>query len=302
MKELSKALIVCLPFLLVFLLMPNFIGNSPDYSAHYEMAKENYLGERFTQPAYAPLLATLLGIFTVKIEYFNFAAMFLIIIITPLLLVYITKNWLAALFYFTTSTYFYFTSAGLLSQALLGIFILLLFCSKNIYLRLGFVLLGGISHSYGVYAMLGALLIILLKENGFHKFYLAGFCSPVWGNKISPLLTQKVNPVLSGVEGIAINDILSFFTKIAPFPFLFIAIKTFLEEKDYDYLLLIGVCFVAAYFVNARILYMIGLFSIIGFTKGFHKLVAKKFWVGLALVNGALLLVQHYLLVNKVFC
>lgn len=304
MEEIVKGVLVCIPFLLLFLIVPNWIGGSPDYGIHFTMAIERYHGEQLTSPDYAPLLPSLLGIFSVKERYFEFATMFMILIITPILIVLITKSYLGAFFYLTTSSYFYFMTAGLFAQAALGIFLLGLFATKNIYVRLGLVVLGSLSHSFGPIAMIATLFVILVNEQFFPPaFFLSGFCSPIWGSKLPTALATNVSAInYGGSEVMTVNDIGSLFFKISPFPFLFMGFKYFFEHREFHYLFLFFVSLVGAYFVNVRMLYFAGLISVIGFTKAFSGLQHKKAWLVLAGLNGLLLLVQHELLVSQFFC
>lgn len=270
------------------------------------MAIERYNGERITGEFYAPLLPTILGIFTVRERYFEFATMFMILVVTPLIIVLITRTWLGAFFYFTTSSYLFFMTAGLFAQSLLTIFLLGLFATKNNYIRLGLVVLGSISHSFGPLAMIVTIIIILIHEqkivSGIGSFFPASFCSPVWGTSLPTALSTKVSGVGTTAEAMSLNDVGSFFTKMAPFPFLFISIKGFVDRKEHDYLLLFFLSLLGAYFVNVRILLFAAIICVIGFTKTYPSLQHKKLWIILAIGNGILLFSQHHILTNKLFC
>lgn len=301
MSEYSKSLLIILPVFLFFLFNSSWIGTNQDHSFHEAKAFSTYFGEKDPDKTYPPLLSHLSGVFNYRPIVFKFFMLFLIIVIIPLLIVRITKNHLGALFYFATSSSFYFLIGGLYSQALLTIFILLLIAEKNTFFRLFVVLIGALSHSTAYLVLPAVLFLLLFFENNWSKDFFA-FCSPVWGDKLPSVVSTQLNSVSYGAQSIHLNDIGSLFSKIAPFPFLIIGLKHFFQTKQYVYLVLIVSCFVFAWFENVRTFYLIGTFSTIGFTMAYPSLVLKRWWLLFTIAFGLFLFSQFYFQIEKILC
>ena len=101
----NKAILVVLIAWLFFSLMAlqGFYGINPDAITHKNMASDSE-----NSPTYAPFLRSFSWAFVHNEAAWVFMIIFLFAVITPLLLVVITRDWIASWFYFSISSYFYF--------------------------------------------------------------------------------------------------------------------------------------------------------------------------------------------------
>ena len=202
----------------------------------------------------------------------------LLVIITPLLLVGITKKWYASLFYFSISNYFYSTIAGHYAEALLLVFFLGLLYFKDNRIRLLLLIIGSFSHSQAFMLLSGTYVLLLINQRIINKLFPIGICSPFWAENKPKILSSYLSNVGYESSSLTINDLLGIIIKKTPFPFLYIAIKGFLERKEYHLIVLGIISVIGGYFYNDRIFDLLALLMIIGFTESYEKLSNKRIW------------------------
>ena len=291
LKDYQKALAICFIFLFLFLgiYLTGFDSDGNDVEQHKRMSLDkNY-------NTYYPIMFRSIGAWVVFDDtLFQILVLIILCIITPMTLFYGTKEPLAPFFYFAISSYFYFMYSGLCAQALAGIFVLAIISFKNPLAKIGLFLIGLFSHNSAFELLVMVLIISLIYE---YREKIAGLlmCSPFWGK--TPEILQK--PVYNNnlYAPVSINNLLSFFAKIAPLPFLIIQFKKNIQNKRFDVLiimiLLIGVSFVT----NHRVLYTAGLVNVFGFCLIFKELKNKKLWLSVALIWG-IWLFQSWVILN----
>jgi hypothetical protein len=215
--------------------------------------------------------------------------------IFPLVLAWWTDNWLAVPFYFCCTNFFYaIMGAGLYAQGMTTLLFILFLASKNRVLKTSILLVAIFVHAQAIY--LFGLAIILLLIVHFSK-KVALFCSPVFYK--SAILTEKLNGVV-GEWGLTLRDIGSFFVKGCPLPFLYKAFKHWFEKKEWFYFLFFLCLWLAAWFVQDRVLFTFFPLMVVGFTKGFEDSRHKRFWLALVILWGVFQFEQFAFL--RVFC
>jgi len=276
---------VCCLFVLVFTLFFSSYFKGGDYGSHLIKAREGCEGieqndkvnwSKESCESYAPLFHFIAKPFSFHENSFFYFTMLLFGIITPMLLFLISKNWLSVVFYFTITNYFYFIADGIFSQGLAVILLLSLFVFKDWRLQLAIVFLSIFSHGHGFYLCLIGFLILNFKE-GFLG------CSATFGENKPAVLDEQFLELTSTGSAFNLGNILIFFTRIFPFPFLLLSVWFSLKEKyRIDLLLMSMICFIAGLLVSHRIFYVIPLLLIPALTNFAVTLKGKQrivFWV-----------------------
>ncbi len=257
-----------------FTMVPNHWHYVADFNFHFFKAQGCEANEADCQ-GYFPLLHILGTIFSFSKFAFSRYLMFLLVFITPLILFYITKKWIVTWFYFATTQYVYLIEGGgAYPQALAGIFLLLLLSTKNNYLRAIILLVSIISHSQAFILIGISWLVILFFENfSFKNVFPA--CSALFGRTVDPPLGEKVL-IDVGPKGFFLwKDILNFFVRIFPFPFLIAAFWQLHKQKNYAFIVLTVIFFGLGIFVSPRIFYNVPLILLPALTVFYHTLKGK---------------------------
>lgn len=265
MNEKAIAIILCLSVMLIFLFIVGAeFSNRGDYQFHYEKSK--YLFENL-RLNYAPLGHILGFPFSWHPNLFFAYVLILTAFVTPMLLFLINNKWQTVLFYFATQ-YFWF-SLSTISQTLAGIFLTAMLLTKNDYLRFLFFVLGTISHSQG-FILLGTTWIVLkIFEIDWKNMFLgcsvlstalSGITTPETQKAI---LTPITTPIAGNAKfGVSIATIGNFFTKVMPFPFLFLGLIYLLRKNNIMPIILATLIGIGSVLSSSRVLFMIPLLII----------------------------------------
>jgi len=281
-KNFELAIILCAVFFLFFLAIHlNFpLQKNQDYSTHFSIASggvpSDMTAERVAE--YPPLFDWLASFFIFRNEVWVFFYLFLFAFLTPLTIFFITKSVYSVWFYFSISSYFYFTIQGLFPQGLIILFVLLMFASKNLYLRLLLVLLGILTHSTGIFLMPLVLILIYLKE-----YYVIWKVNKLFGC-VPMVPIGVVESVGSRVAVFTYNDLIAFLLKVSPIPFCWFGLKWLWKNKEFGWLVLFAISFLGALFYSNRIIYFTGVICVIGFSQYFEESNNKKWWLVLSLI------------------
>ncbi len=290
-KQLVLALIVCLFFCLIFAIMPyKFQGKGYDYYFHFEKAKGmEVTSDKKPTSNYPPLYHKIAGYFSFREKTFYLFSLFFLGLLTPLLLVLISKNWITALFYYCTTSYFYFFEQGVYSFALVVFMCLLVLWIKDFRIRTGLVLLGVLAHSHGFQLIGFFLFVVLLWETGilnrllkFVSFVPA--CSgyfPTGTNRPDSFLDTDLLPSqIVSTSGTDSSRAIDFgkFSKlnidIIPLPFLIMSLKGLFNKKHWHYLILFFAFMVAGVW-HYRFWYVAAIISLFGLTSFYEELEGK---------------------------
>lgn len=302
MNEETKAIIIALAFLILFLIVPiEWHGNGGDHDFHWKKAA--YACTTSACKSYPPLFHWLAGFFIARTELFIFFVLFLFAVVTPLLLFKITGNAVAVWFYFSTTSYFYYVEAGPYPHGLAMILLLGLFATKNNLIRLAILGLSIITHSASFYLITFAFLVILLKENYTKIGGVVAFCSPFWGKERPEIVTTYINNANVYLPtAVSINSLLSLIIKVCPLPFLYWGIRGLIAKRHWDFLLVAAVAFVAAFFTTERLFQTIPLMIIPGLVWYYEKCKFKKLILFLSVLWCAFLLEQWFAMATYIFC
>lgn len=284
----KKGIIIIVLFAGILLFNPWLVGNGPDYDSHYQMALTRSIGENVFSPNYAPLLPFVGSFFSTSQELYKSLIIIILGVITPLLLIGITRKWYASIFYFSISNYFYATIAGHYAEALLLVFFLSLLYFKDDRIRGLLFLIGCFSHSQAPMVLSITLLLLLINDKAKKYLFPIGACSPFWGENKPVVLKNFVYNVGYEPNSLTINDLLGVIIKKTPLPFLYFAVKSFIERKEYHYILLCVISVVGGIFYNDRVFDLLAIIMIIGFTQSYEGLSNKKIW--LFIIAGHLLI------------
>lgn len=297
--QIKRALLLCLVLFLFFSVFWQWFGNGGDFGAYIEKIRGKSLDYTFP-----PLYAWISAPFIFRSNIFILFSLFMFGVVTPLVLVAITKNWISAWFYFATTDYFYYITAGLYNQGLVSILFLGLLATKNNYLRAILFLLGLLSHSTGLWLLGGLWVLLLLKETNLKGFL--PFCSPFWGEHTPEILKIEVAAASASYPPgrLTLNSVLAFFVKRCPLPFLYWGLKGIWHEKNWHYLVFIGLAVIIAIIHDQRALYLIPLLIIPGLTWYYAScsINKKRLIFGLSVVWFVFLLSQWFLLSTRLFC
>ncbi len=283
-RDLSIALFISVLFLLVFSVIPFNWHQVGDFNFHYQRAA-NECPEEYGQEscdAYYPLLHLVGGIFSFSQAAFANYLMIILLFITPLILFFTTKKWMTVWLYFTATQYVYLIQAGgAYPQALAGIFLILFLWQKNSLIRFVLLVITLVVHSQAFVLLLIVWLVQLFFENvgSFKNMFPA--CSAIFGRQPEDpigqtILIQAVNK--NGIIPISVivKDIVNFFVRTFPFPFLLAAFWQLKKEKDWALIVLVVVGFyygIAA--GQARIFLIIPLMLIPPLTRFYYNLNKK---------------------------
>lgn len=301
-KELQKALLVIMFFLLIFTLMPSGWNRVGDFNFHFNRAGGN-CPEGYSDAScasYYPLLHLLGSVFSFSEQAFSNFLMIIVLFITPMILFFMTKKWMVVWLYYSVTQYVYLIQAGgAYPQALAGIFLLLFLWQKNNYLRF-FILIGAIiSHSNAFTLLLMVWLVQLFFENNIHKIiykkfkYIFPACSAIFGRQDVDPIGQKIlitTITKNGIEpiNIIVKDIANFFIRTFPFPFLLAAFWQLKKEKEWALIVLTIFGFYYGFAVGqARIFLIIPLILLPSLTRFYYNLDNKwkKWFIGLSIIT-----------------
>ncbi len=243
-----------------------------DGYSHYIMAADEDFGE-----GYPPLLRTLGGLFGARALIYSFFICFLFVFLFPLMIYVYTKEVFSVWFYFSISSFVYIVLGGLFAEGLVLMFFLSLFMIKNIWARLLLVILGTLAHSTGAYLLPATFILLELEDKAVYFF----------GITLPQIFHENLNGYPYWYTAFTLNSIMALLVKIAPIPFLAVAVKELWERKEFALLLMIPIAFVSAWFVGIRTFHIIGLITILGFSLGFHKLKHKFVWLALSVITFA---------------
>lgn len=292
-KEGSKAIAISLFFLLVFVFVPANWHYVADFEFHFQKLQgcQNHYDEEACK-TYFPLLHLLGGIFAFSKLAFARFLMFLIVFVTPMALFFVTRKWITVWFYFSTTQYLYLIEGGgAYPQALTAILLLFLLGTKNNYVR-GIILVAAmLSHSQGFYLIAVAWFVIAFFESKKAMNFFPA-CSGVFGTTVIKPLTEKIDITVLNINGpqilkLPIKDVLNFFVRGFPFPFLIASIYQLIMEKNYAPIVLAGIFFYAGIAMTPRIFIIIPLILLPALTSFYFRLSGwpKKAFLGLTVLS-----------------
>lgn len=302
-KELEHVLLVCLVFTALFLAVPGSWHSGGDYQTHFLSARypscqyKSWYSSEDMPPKHVlncesqPILFKwVAGFFTFQEQTFWGFSVIILTILTPLALFFLTRNLVTVWFYFSVSGYLYFLINGLQSQAFTGLFFILLLGFRNIFARLGLLMVLLLSHSQGFNLGVLTLLVVLFFENvkTFKNAFLSGGCSTVFGENRPEILNEGIDispitensPLYSLTSRFTVAHFLVLFVKIVPLPFFLMSLKHLFESKKWDFLVLIALFLGLGLIVHDRVWYFLTPFYLVGLT-GFYETLsrARKKWL-----------------------
>lgn len=291
-KQFNKALIVCLFFLLAFSLVPSNWHKVGDFQFHFEKASGQCESENCL--SYYPLFHWLASTFAFNERAFIHFFLFLIVFVTPILLFLLTKHWMVTWLYFSVTQYVYTIVNGAYPQALAMVFLILLIYTKNPYARMGVLIIGLLAHSQSFILLLLVWFIITLFENlpKLKNFFPA--CSALFGIQETDLIGQKISIQIIDVTGTVrasnflIKDILNFFVRVFPLPFLLMAFWQVKKEKDWALFAIVGLVFYYGIVaVQPRLFFVIPILLLPALTRFYLGLNGwwKRGFIGLTFVT-----------------
>lgn len=242
----QKAFLICITFVIIFNLLPANWLKTADFEFHFNKSTSceyaiNDPIELIRCQSYYPLLHYLGGFFSFDERPFLYFLFILLLVITPLLLFLITKNWITTWFYFSTTQFVYLIqTGGAYPQLLATIFLLLFMLTKNNYARIGLLLIGLLSHSQAFFLLTTywflELLFIQLNKIDFKHIIPA--CSAIFGKTETEPIPKIENVEVLNRNGIQIihlniKDFLNFFIRIFPLPFLILSFYQIKKEKKW---------------------------------------------------------------------
>jgi len=303
MKELHKALVCVAIFALFFfvLLGSGFHVGSNDEGEWKHMAQDSSYTVEYKSWLRYPASLFLFN----EYSWWGFWVV-LFAVITPLLLFKITGNWLAIPFYFCLTNYFYLIiGAGLFAQGLVIIFLLGLIAFKSWYLRLPIFVIGFFSHSTAPF-LLGFVFVFLFVQEFVleyldKRFWVLG-CSPIFGTSKPSVLNSFVGVGQGARWHLTLGDVLGFFVKVCPLPFLWFAFRSWWEQKQFVFFGLLFLSFFFAFLVNSRSLYVVAPLMVIGFTNYFCRLRFQRVWLVLIICFGLISFQQYVWVVLGIGC
>lgn len=269
-KDLNKAFLVCIAFFVFFSLLPIEWHTIADFDFHFQKAKG--CNGQFDCEIYFPLLHFFGSIFSFSEIAFSRYLLFLIAFATPMLLYFVTRNWVSTWFYFATTQYFYLIEGGAAyPQALAGIMLLALFFFKNNWIRLAILVLSLLAHSQA-FGLIGISWVVLLFFENFKTRVLPA-CSAFFGKTEADPVGNKVQVELVSVTGqfheygVQLKDIANFFIRIFPVPFLLASFWQLWREKNFAPIVLSFIFFYVSMVSSPRVLAMIPLLLLPSLTR-----------------------------------
>ena len=259
-NETSKAVALAALFTFIFAFFASSFAGGGDYSFHLEKARNDCTNLGEACEIYAPLFSWIAKPFAFHENSFFFFVVFLLAFVVPMILYLLTERWIVVWLYFSTSSFFWFFIDGIFAQALAFILLLLVLYFKDWRLQGLMVLIAITAHGHGFYLVLLAFLLKNLFEIGEkNPLNLLFPCSGVFGINKPVILTQEIDGLITTGKSFTVADALIPFTKIFPFPYMFLAVRQAFKDKKYVYLVLFVVALVSGFWISHRIFYLIPL-------------------------------------------
>lgn len=261
-------------------ILPTTIFNGGDFERHFEKSKNGCeeIENWNNCEGYHSLYHKIAFFFSFNEKIFYYFNLFLFAFLTPLLLIFLAKNQMAGFFYFTTTNYFFYFMDGIFSQGMTMLLGLGMLLTDDKRIQLIILALMSLAHGHGFF--LGLIFFIaknipfkeieeipykIFKKN--NNFLL---CSGLFGTNKINILKNEIN-ISAGGYPWKIENIIHPFTKIFPFPFIFLALKSFFEKKQYCYTLLIFSSIIGGFIISNRVFYVFSLIGIIGLTQYYEE-------------------------------
>ncbi len=314
---LSKVLVICfVAVCAVSLLPPDLKGGGLDFDRHYAMARgedsfTNKHGEVAETSFYPPLFRWIVSPFAFRLSTFYLVALFIICTVIPVTLFKITGNWVSALFYFSTTSLFYFQELGYYGQALAIALMVLVIYFKDYKVRVAIFVVSILAHSYAP-LLVGATIVACCLQDSFNlKDWLRKplpflpVCSGWFPENrpddfLSSEITRGASMPLSGK--LNLGRALKQQVEIWPFPFLGMSLLGLWRKRQFGLILLMVAIFIAG-FVEFRAYFAMPVPGIIGLTYFYEGIKSRKykafFWmliVAVGVIQAAIWL--RY----KIFC
>ena len=282
-QDTSKALIIAAVFTALFAFFATPGGG--DYAFHFDKAATGCDNLGSNCDSYTPGFHALAWVFSFHEDAFFYFVIFLLAFVTPMLLHWITKNWVVVWLYFATTSYFWFMVDGIFPQALAGVALLLILGLKDWRIQSVVVLLSILVHSQAFFLSLLAFFAVhayhAFKKDGVNiggaKLFPA--CSGLFGKNRPEILGEQVARHTSGGYKFTYADALIVFTKIFPLPFFYWSVKhLWTERKRLDFILVAFAALVMGFFVSPRVFYVIPLALLPGLAWFYQKLSKEQKW------------------------
>ena len=280
MKGKNKAFLICMFFLFISssYLIPyvGFFGKMVDYENIWSCIRLGKMADGISNDthnclSYPPVWIQLGKIFSGREIFYKQMILIIFSLIMPLILFYITKEWITVWFYFTATNYYWaLLTSSFFPQAFSILLIMSMYFVKDRY-KIILLFLATITHSFGF--SIGLIFLILLKLNDIIKENnILLNCSPFFGNDFNTNIINSDTVLIEGGGGIEghlkIKSLGSLLTKRIPLPFLYFGIKGLLKKKEYALFGLTVFFFVSGLFYHERSFYFMSLPIICGL--GFH--------------------------------
>ncbi len=252
--DLKKAVFICLIVVFSFNFFVSFdFANRGDFQFHYE--KSASIEER----TYAPLVHVIGSWFAYSQKNFLLYVVLIVGFVTPLLLWYVTRHWQTVFFYFSTQ-YFWFMLMSP-SQAFAGIFLIVLFITKNNFIRFLALIGAAISHGQGANLFLISWIVVLFFEHLEEIKMFSKKALPACGSLLGTATPAVFDTQLAGSAhfGVTVATVLNFFVKIMPLPFLVPAVLYLWKQKNYAPIVLAVLGMLGAVFAMNRTLFIVPL-------------------------------------------
>lgn len=323
-NQLIKALVVVFIFTLGFsyFLLYTIEKEHADYGRHFFKASTDCKGDaekygweindwqgQNTCETYAPLFHWLAKPFAFDMKTFNYFLAILIFIATPLTLVYISRHWISAWFFFATTHYAWYFIDGAYPQALANLLAIAILIEKDWKIDIILALLATISHSHGFILALVVLTAkyfnklnikeTIIKITGKIKFFglVLLQCSGIFGNKRPEILETKVEDIIGGHvtntgSPMELRDPLQFVTRTFPVMYIYWAVKKAWQKNRIDLIIIAVFAIIGGFTTSARMFYVVPL-ALIPALSWFYKDLnpnQKKWFILLTIANFLFLL------------
>ena len=304
-KDTSKALIIAAVFTAFFAFFATPGGG--DYSFHFEKSINGCENLGTNCDSYTSGFHVLAWLFSFHEDAFFYFVIFLLAFVTPMLLHWITKNWVVVWLYFATTSYFWFLIDGIFPQALAGIALLLILGLKDWRIQSVVVLLSILIHSQAFFlSLLGFFAVhayhaFKKEETSIDGKKLFPACSGIFGQNRPEILGEQIALHTSGGYKFTYGNALIVFTKIFPLPFFYWSVKhLWTERKRLDLVLIAFVSLAMGLFVSPRVFYVMPLVLLPGLAWFYQKLSKEEKWkkYGFILFTIASFVLQLYSWVN----
>jgi hypothetical protein len=323
-KQLKKpinwkiAILICLIFLLFFYVWVSQVKMktfSPNYGHeeflfHYRKARSDEFCDKFygverievgekgevaldvACKRYPPLFHWISKPFSFNQQHFFLFGLIIICFLIPIILVYIKRHWISALFYwgvafpYIMESGFHYTQ--LLATALLVVFI----WRKEWYFRIIMLIVAILLHTSAPLLLIAYWIIECIASKKTWKYLFPSCTTGVVLKSTPPVALEQ-----RALGSIKWGYILNWFFKATPLPFIIFAGKQFWKQKQYD-LILLSIAMFFAVIIKGRILYSLQIVLLLGLTD-YYKQADKKMKIGLIILAGLsialqVLAWQHY--------